>query len=79
MAAQDKINFSKYSDKKLKNFIDLWEQCPMTRSLNSYAVYAEALTESFKRFSDQSYWKMEYFKEHLEATIEDFEIWFREI
>ena len=79
MDTRGQIDFTKYSDKKLKNFIDLWEQCPVTRSLNSINIYIEALRESYKRFSDESYWKIEYFKSNPNSTIDDFEMWFREI
>lgn len=79
MDTRGQIDFTKYSDKKLKNFIDLWEQCPVTRSLNSVDTYVEALTESYKRFSDQSYWKIEYFKQFPENDINQFNMWFREI
>lgn len=51
----------------------------MTRSLNSIDVYIEALRESYKRFGDESYWKIEYFKKNQKATIDDFKIWFREM
>jgi hypothetical protein len=57
----------------------MWEQCQTTRSLNSIDAYIEALKESFKRFQDESYWKIEYFKQFPENTIEQFELWFREI
>jgi hypothetical protein len=75
----DKINFSKFSDRKLKDFISAWELIPGTRILNSIDTYIAALKESFNRFKDESYWKIEYFREHPEATIQDFEMWFREI
>ncbi len=78
LAVQMSNKFKKYSDKKLKNFIDLWEQCPVTRSLNSVEIYIEALTESYKRFKDESFWKIEYFKKHPENTIDQFQLWFRE-
>jgi hypothetical protein len=73
------IDFEKMSDKKLKEWISEWEQYPLTRNLSGIDVYTEALKESFKRFNDESYWKIEYFKEHLTATIDDFQMWFREI
>jgi hypothetical protein len=71
--------FTKYSDKKLRRWIELWELSPATRFLNSIDTYIEALKESYIRFKDESYWKIEYFKGHPESTINDFYIWFREI
>ena len=73
------MEFQKISDKKLKDWIRIWEEIPKIRNLSDLNVYISALTESFKRFSDESYWKIEYFKEHTEATIDDFNMWFREI
>jgi hypothetical protein len=72
------MDFTKYSDKKLKDWIELWEISPVTRSLNSIDTYIEALKESFKRFSDQSYLKISYFKYRPNSTIEEFNSWLRE-
>ena len=71
-------DFSKFSDKKLKEWINGWEQYPPTRYLCDWNTYTEALKESFKRFQDESYWKIEFFRNNPLATIEDFNIWFRE-
>lgn len=73
------MDFQKISDRKLKEFIRIWEEIPSIRTLNDLSKYIKALQESYKRFSDESYWKIQYFKEHPEATIEDFQMWFREI
>jgi hypothetical protein len=73
------MDFQKMSDKKLKDFISAWELIPSTRILNNIDTYIEALTESYKRFSDESYWKIEYFKEHPDHDINQFQMWFREI
>jgi hypothetical protein len=67
------------SDKKLKRWIELWELSPVTRSLSGIDTYVEALKESFERFQDESHWKIEYFKQFPNNTIDQFEIWFREI
>lgn len=73
------MNFQKMSDKKLKDWIRVWEEQPLTRTLSGIDAYVTALRESFKRFNDESYWKIEYFKENPTKTIDDFQLWFREI
>lgn len=73
------MDFIKMSDKKLKEWIAGWEEFPLTRHLCNINVYTEALKESFKRFNDESHWKIEYFKQFPEATIEEFYSYFREI
>lgn len=73
------MDFTKFSDKKLKEWISGWEQYPLTRNLCGIDCYTEALKESYKRFNDESYWKIEYFKQFPNNTIEQFEMWFREI
>jgi hypothetical protein len=72
------MDFQKMSDRKLKNWIDEWELCVPTRILNPVDIYVEALKESFKRFQDQSYLKISYFKHKPNASIEEFNSWLRE-
>lgn len=73
------MDFQKMSDKKLKDFIRIWEEIPSVRTLNDLNTYITALQEAFKRFSDESYWKIEYFKQFPQATIDEFYVWFREM
>lgn len=73
------MNFQKMSDKKLKDWIQVWEEQPLTRTLSGIDTYVTALRESFKRFNDESYWKIEYFNQFPKSTIQEFNIWFREI
>jgi hypothetical protein len=72
-------DFEKMSDKKLKEWLRLWEEMPKVRNLNDLNTYIEALQESAKRFNDESYWKIEYFREHPNNDIHDFYVWFKEI
>jgi hypothetical protein len=47
-------NFSKYTDKKLKNFLWEWENLIPTRKVINVETYAKTCEEAFKRWNDNS-------------------------
>ena len=72
-------NIKRYSNKKLKIFLWEWENLLPTRKIININTYIAARKEAFRRWNDNSYYYIQFFSNNPEASIDDFQMWFKEI
>lgn len=67
------INFKEMTDEKLKDYVEIYELLPMTRTISTFEEYKKARYECYFRFSDDSIQRILFFEQNPDATVSDYE------
>ena len=65
--------YTVWTDEKLKDFVSLYEVCPIARQIYDINDYKYARYECYFRFKDDSIDRVDFFEKNPYATLQDYE------